>query len=522
MLAAIEVCRQRWAKSLLADPLGYAEFDGESGARNFATSSPVELESITLPKQGGGTRLEVVPDFVTSVALQVIAEQMDERDLALPHSVSASQLWLKCMEGQLYELWSDTVPMWIRHMLVGGKTVVVADVQDYFASIPICRIEFALRDAQLEEEIIERTLHTIGDINSIPDHLGKTRSGLPVTQDSLFWIIADLVLGPVDEQLVREPAIAGHLRWVDDFFIAVDSGAVEGALMALSTALEPIGLRINEGKTRVMSSLVAFERQVLTYEHRMVTSLMMASSRGPLSRSQGDAFKKLVETDRGQSMEHARLWKRIYTLASHLHSSVLATQAIDDLTRFPTAEKEISSYLRILNWPSGTGIQAVKQIARAVTDSESICLLHALLSADQPPDVSTRNALKDMSYSACGNLHPYALVLLHACLMAQQPKHERSAIAKQIFPLLTDSRSPMARRIAIEFMWLIPEHRRLLVELTAKDTSHTVRGLAALPAMADGKSQHAYPPADNHSEPTVPFSGPMGFELREALLRVAE
>ena len=520
VLAAIEVCRERRTNSLLADPLAFPEFDNQSTVYHFDEARPVEVEFVTRPKQSGGTRLEIVPDFGTSVRLQVIAQRLAERELSLPHSVSATAIDSNFTHLHPYDLWWEPISTWIRHRLVEGKTVIVADIQNYFASLPISTIEYALRRVQLDEQSIETTLRTICDINLSQDQSGATRSGLPVSQDNLFWLIADLVLRPVDDRLSQDPLVAGHIRWVDDFFIAVDSDAADSALIALSTILEAMGLRLNESKTQILTSIVAFERQALTYEHRIVTSLTMIGSHGPLSRSQHDAFTRLVEMDRVQSVEHARLWKRIYTLAAHLRSSTLATEAIDDLGRFPTAEKQISKYLRILNWPAGTTMQAVNQLIRAPTDSQAISLLNAFLLSRAPIGDTAFSALKDISVSSKVSLHPYAVVQLHACLMSQQT-NDRVAIARQIQSFVTDSNSPVARRFAIELLWLVPETRRIAAELISRDKSYTVRGLSVLSAIAERKSGSAVSLADNQSQTSILLSSPIGSELQHAFLRLA-
>ena len=370
--------------------------------------------------------------------------------------------------------------MWVRHQLVAGTTVVVADVEDYFGSVPACRIESALRHARLDPQGIERTLNTVREINSKPDRGGARRTGLPVSQDDLFWHIADLVLKPVDEQLSRESGVIGHIRWIDDFYIAVDSSGVEDALGTLSAALESIGLRLNEAKTRVLGSLAAFEREAFSDQHRMVSTLAMLGSRGPLSSIQQNAFEELAETERAPSAEHARLWKRVYALAERLRSAVLVANAVDDLAVYPTAAREIASYLRTLNWPGDTGLLAVGLLRRATTDSESINLLQALLKADGTLDASVRSALEGMTSWANGSLHPYALVLLHACLMSGRSASERMTSVRTLLLVATESRSPMARRVAMELLWLIPELRPRVAQLVAEDASRTVRALVGM------------------------------------------
>ena len=475
---AVDVCRQRHCGSVLSDPLGFAEFDGGRAWHRNSIAEPAEAEMFTRPKSGGGTRLEVVPDFGTSIALQLVAERVREQE-----------------PQQAYESWWSTVPLWIRHALVEGMTVIVADVDNYFESIPASGITRALACLGLDEANVEIASRAIREVNAVPDRTGATRIGLPVSHDELVWLIADAVLRPVDDRLSAERVVARHVRWVDDFFVAVHADAVDDALASLRAALAVEGLRLNENKTRVLDSLPDYERKAMTYEHRLVTSLAMVASRGELSGSQQLAFRKLVEGERLATPEHARLWKRTYALAQRQRSPALVSAAFEDLGRYPNAAAQISSYLRSLNWPSGTATRAVDWIACAPTDSQAIALLRALLSAAKPLANAALTGLKEVAKSAAGCMHPYTRVLVHACLTLGQRGVDAGA-AQLLLPLASSRHSSLARRIAIELLWLVPEHRAALAELVRRDASRTVRGLAMLPAIT-GQEVDGGVPADD-------------------------
>ncbi len=497
---AIEVCRQRRATSLLSDPLGHAEVESGSAECHVNTSMRAEVDLVTRPKQGGGTRVEVVPDFMTSVRLQLITDGVSEGD-----------------QPQAYQSWWETVPTWIRLALVEGLSVVVADVDSYFASMPTSGIECALHRMELDERSIETTLQTISEINAVPHREGGTRTGLPVANHELIWLIANVVLRPVDDRVARDPLVARHIRWVDDFFLAVDSNDVDRALASLSASLDTEGFRLNERKTRVLDSLVDYERRALTTEHRVVTSLAMIRSQSDLSTSQQRAFAELVEGNRSPTPEHAQLWKRTYSLAERLRSPALVPQAFDDLDRYPTAERQIASYLRALHWPGGTAARAVAQVAEAPTDSQTIVLLRALLSTPRALETTTAAALRQVSEAAADHMHPYAMVLLYACLMLRQPKQDGLSVAPSLLSLATKSRSALARRIAIELLWLMPESRRLLEEAIGRDTSPTVRGLSTLVAIAGCEPRRAAWPAEG--QPVDRSWGSLGSVVQRTWMR---
>ena len=498
--AAVETCRQRRSVDVLADPLGFPEFD-IAAWRQCTDGMPVEVEAYTRPKQGGGTRVEVVPDFATSVALQVAADRLGGEPV------------------RAYASWWETVPMWIRHALVEGMAVIVADVEDYFGSLPGSGIARALRSLDLDDGTVETTLGAIRKINAVPDAGGASRSGLPVSQDDLLWRVADAALSPVDETLAREPMVARHVRWVDDFFIAAPPGDVDQVLRVLRTALAAEGMRLNSSKTRVLDSLADYERQTMTREHRLITSLRMASSRSPLSGSQGRALDALAESDRLETPEQARLWKRAYALASRLRSFAFVPAAIEDLERYPTATEQIASYLRLLNWPCDTAVQAVQVIERALSDSQAIVLLRALLGTGHWLPAPALAALKALSASASVRMHPYAQALLHACLVFRQ-RHRDGTVVKRLLSFAGQCGSPFARRTVIELLWQISDERCHLAELARRDGSPTVRGLTMLPAIA-GPTARGRTGDLHEGTPATGAWSDVGAALRSAWLQAA-
>ena len=454
--AAIEACRQRQANGVLSDPLGFAEFDSTSWRDdNFRAT---EVETFTKPKPRGGTRVEVVPDFRTSVALQLVAYQAAARE-----------------SPAAYESWSAVVPLWIRHALVEGMAVISADVENYFGTLQTAGIKKALRALDVNDEGVETTLRAICAVNAIPDGHGSTRTGLPVSRDDLVWFVAEAALRPVDERLSHEEVVAAHRRWVDDFFVAVPRGDEDRALHALSTALDSEGLRLNSEKTCVVDSLTKYEQLALSRENRIASSLMLAASAGELSTSQQEAFVRLAEGDRLPTPEHARLWKRVYALAQRLRSDVLIGEAFGDLDRYPTAIVPITSYLRSLNWPCGTVVEAANRLADVSVDSEAILLLRSLNEQAPLPTAATL-AVRHVAQTAVKTLHPYAQVLAQASLARDHNHHDRAR--RDLLNLASDSRSPLARRLAIESLWPFPGERALLAELIRRDSSPTVRGLA--------------------------------------------
>ncbi len=311
--------RRRW---LITDPLNYPEYQMLDLAE-IGDTSEVEVEFLTRPKQSGGVRLEILPNIATSAYLQAVVNRLSDLDLDLdlPNSLSAQLFGLQLTQENPYDIWSVDMPAWIRAELENGRTVVIADIRDYFGSVADLQIKAALRRVGLEHRIIDDVLLLLNKLNALPGPKGSERSGIPIAPDEFFWLISDLVLGPVDAEVRKCPAILAHMRWVDDYFLSTNSGMEYRAVEQLISALAQHGYSINADKTRIFSSVEQFEQATLAREHRIITDLFRISAGGVISTLQHNRFAELVHRPPGKSAEELRLWKRLYALARRLRSS---------------------------------------------------------------------------------------------------------------------------------------------------------------------------------------------------------
>jgi hypothetical protein len=118
--------------------------------------------------------------------------------------------------------------------------VAFADVRRCYASMSPTIVGEALRRAGIP------TACEVEGFLSDLERVGV--EGLPVGPDASA-VLANAVLAQVDRAL--RDARVEHLRWVDDVVLSgVDTAA---ALSVFRTALESIGLRANETKTRIVA-----------------------------------------------------------------------------------------------------------------------------------------------------------------------------------------------------------------------------------------------------------------------------
>ena len=115
-------------------------------------------------------------------------------------------------------------------------------------------------------------------------------------------------------------------------------------------------------------------------------------------------------------------------------------------------------------------------------------------------------------------MHPYATALLQACIILNQPESVRPIAAQRMLAIATDSRSPLARRIAIELLWLFPECRGFLAEAIGRDSSPSVWGLGTLPAIAGIEPGRAGSLAEE--QPVNPAWGPLASKVQRTWMSV--
>jgi hypothetical protein len=135
--------------------------------------------------------------------------------------------------------WRQAHRRWRRALSAGGGGWLMTDVRECYASIRPSAVAGALDSIGGPGRAVGAFLGAFG-----------RSSGLPVGPDASA-VLANSVLAATDRALAARGF--RHLRWVDDLAIRVD-GPRE-ALRALDTvwrALHPLGLELNEEKTRLL------------------------------------------------------------------------------------------------------------------------------------------------------------------------------------------------------------------------------------------------------------------------------
>jgi hypothetical protein len=132
----------------------------------------------------------------------------------------------------------------LRDLTAGAPTIGIADVRRCYASISPWTVEWVLGDLGV------CSAHEVGAFLARLERAGGR--GLPVGPEASA-VLANAVLARADEAL--RSAGVEHLRWVDDVVIAA-TGPTEASrgIAVLADAVGALGLRLNEGKTRIAST----------------------------------------------------------------------------------------------------------------------------------------------------------------------------------------------------------------------------------------------------------------------------
>src|SRR3989442_799400 len=198
--ASVGSAQERW---LVSDPLRFADVDASAASMLNVVGGkeiPVEVEIVTRPKGNRGTREEVFPDVTTSVFLQLVADRIADTITEPGDSLSIRLFGVRLRGQNPYDAWTSAVTSWLGSELDAGRVVIVCDLKDYFTNIQKEHVEQALA-GRIAEPFSVQALRLLDAIHDHCQIQGRQTKGLPVCPADFFWLIADLVLWPLDREM---------------------------------------------------------------------------------------------------------------------------------------------------------------------------------------------------------------------------------------------------------------------------------------------------------------------------------
>ncbi len=209
-----------------------------------ASRSGTRVRFVSVRNARGDRRIAVLDPETLRTYTRLVAEIAATVEAALSHRVVANRVATCAVEPPVLRLrpWRTERDAFLARLSELAETdsaLAFADVRRCYASISPSTAGAGLRALGVG---------TAGAIEAFLEGLEPEGvQGLPVGPDPSA-VLANAVLVHADRALER--AGVGHVRWVDD--VALSSADPSGALEVLRGALEEIGLRLNERKTRVV------------------------------------------------------------------------------------------------------------------------------------------------------------------------------------------------------------------------------------------------------------------------------
>lgn len=247
-----------WFKEQRFDDLQRALIDGRYKP---AYSIPTKLE-----KKHGVCRTVVTPSPEDAIVLQCIVESLLPKTLKKQPSSNAFFSRSHQSPDASFQFGRDYI--WFRQWRVFSNTrfkiasvhdwVATTDIATYFDNVQYSHLRNIISTLDGTEEVILDILFSVLDqLCWRPDYLPSAFIGLPQVQFDAPRLLSHIYLFEIDSYLKRRIQ-NNFVRWVDDITFAADSKEeCKVVLRDLDTLLQMRGVRLNSGKTHILSAIQA-------------------------------------------------------------------------------------------------------------------------------------------------------------------------------------------------------------------------------------------------------------------------
>jgi Reverse transcriptase (RNA-dependent DNA polymerase) len=209
----------------------------------------IERDALRVARTPASRELVVLHPSLDARYTSLVASIAADVESSLSPVVAANRLvgWSIDPPRLRFRPWRDERAAFnarLARLATGCGCVVFADVRACYRSISPEAIGWALRASRCDPFDSARVISFLRRLEAI----GIV--GLPVGPEP-SPVLANAVLASVDRSLAAFGIT--HLRWVDDVVaVAAEPVEAERVLALVRAALEPVGLELNERKTRVV------------------------------------------------------------------------------------------------------------------------------------------------------------------------------------------------------------------------------------------------------------------------------
>lgn len=337
--------RDAMRRQAIPDPIEHLDFH----TKLDATCSAIEAEVITgsyIPrppirflseKSKGLCRQIVIPSVKDALVLQTLSDALwVELRTKAPSKKSfyapSDHQFLKPLKGHSSEYGPIAAWLAFQQTIFGfaaeKRYVVVTDIANYYDFISYEHLRNILADLSLaREHALDLLLYTLSCMLWQPDYMPRVSVGLPQMNLDAPRLLAHCFLFEIDALLSSKSGLE-FARYMDDIDVGVDTlPEAKLALRDLDLALQTRQIRLNSGKTKIMSATEALSHFKIR-ENGLIDKL---ADRISAAVSSGQALDKLqvsvqraIRAGRRRNVFNTGNGEKIFKRLLHLASQTRA------------------------------------------------------------------------------------------------------------------------------------------------------------------------------------------------------
>jgi hypothetical protein len=329
------------------------------------TYRPREPEIVRLEKALGITRRTVIPSPSDAIVLQAVVDAITPQVLKAQPTKSAFYSRSHSRRIRSVAKMDETYPSdWLQLWKEGQRriwefakeydVIVVTDIANYFDAIPLSQLRNRLVSlGRFEESLIDLLFYSLEALTWRPEYLPRSGAGLPQILFDAPRLLAHAYLYEADAFLASK---GDFVRWMDDItFGAANVTAAKSILRDLDELLASLGVRLNAGKTKVLTADegVAYFRMI---ENRTLTTIQNMLSIKPNSSATRERVSVYLRSfwrrvyNGGRTGYWDKVIKRLFTLFGELRDPYLQRWVFDIIASQPSLREPAFRYLRAVGY----------------------------------------------------------------------------------------------------------------------------------------------------------------------------
>lgn len=317
---------------------------------------------IKVEKSLGVCRTIVIPTPEDAVVLQCVVEVL--LPIAMSKQPSKNTIFRSSHASTIGSFEFDRDYIWFKEWRKFAKRrfelssahhwVVTTDIATFFDNVRHSYLRNIISTFDDQHEVIlDILVGALDELNWRPDYLPSSNIGLPQVQFDAPRLLAHIYLFEIDDYLKARTRDC-FVRWVDDMTIAVESREQAKVILRdLDTILQIRGLRLNSGKTKVLSAPEAaqyFHQEendtINGFEEHIKRNKEKGWGLKTVGRKVGAAYRKFArKIPHGHS---EKILKRYVGLAAELRSDFAVSMMISDFPEAPGMRDVYYRYIQEL------------------------------------------------------------------------------------------------------------------------------------------------------------------------------